>query len=197
MKRWSQFAMAAVASVALVACGQNGRDQAEQQPAAGSPQTAVGTAGANAVDRNFVDEMAADSREEVELGRLAQERASNPQVREFAGMMVRDHQKSGEELMQVAQRNNVQVSTDHREHEELRQRLQDLKGAEFDREYIRGMVEAHERAVNQVQEKAEDGDNAELQQWASRTLPVLRQHLERARQIEQSLDGNRAGNRDR
>jgi putative membrane protein len=79
----------------------------------------------------------------------------------------------------------------HDEQRDLHERLSKLSGAEFDREYIDAMLNAHQKAVDAVEEKATDGDNAEVKQWAASTLPTLKQHLERAKQIQANLQNTR------
>jgi predicted outer membrane protein len=52
------------------------------------------------------------------------------------------------------------------------------------------MVEDHEQAVRRVEDRMNaSGGDAQIQQWASSTLPKLRQHLERARQIREQIKG--------
>jgi putative membrane protein len=129
----------------------------------------------------------------VELGRLAQQRATRPEVKEFAEMAIRDHEKAASELKQIASKHNIPMDTgEQNEHNDLRERLSKLSGEEFDREYVKTMVEEHKEAVNELERKAND-ENPEVRQWASNTLPTVRQHLERAQQIEKSL-GQRSGN---
>lgn len=185
MKRWTQLTFALVTAVTLVACGGNDRANADRDNA-----PAVGTAGTanNAPDRDFVQEQLADGNAEVELGRLAQEKATRPEVREFGQMMVRDHTQAGEELRQIASKHNIQpAEADTGDHKDLHEKLTKATGAEFDREYIDAMVDDHEKAVNDVQEKAEDSDDPDVKQWAAKTLPTLKQHLERAKQIKENL----------
>lgn len=185
MKRLSQFALALVAATSL-ACGNSNNTATDTAATPG----AAGTTGAAAdVDRDFVEDMLADGNAEVELGRLVQERATRPEVKQFGEMMVRDHQKAGAELKQIASKHNVQLDpSEHQEHNDLRERLSKLSGAEFDREYMEAMVDEHQEAVNEVENKAQNADNPEIKQWASSTLPTLRQHLERARQIRENLE---------
>lgn len=185
MKRWTQLTLALLTAVPLVACGADDkRAQDRDNPAA------VGTAGTGAPDADFVEEQLAGGNAEIELGRLAQQKASNPQVREFAEMIVRDHTQAGEELKQIATKHNIQVPADRDEHNDLHEQLTKASAAEFDREYIEAMVDKHEKAVNDVEDKAEGSDNAEVKQWAAKTLPTLQQHLEKAKQIQQTLNQN-------
>jgi putative membrane protein len=142
-------------------------------------------------DRDFVGDMMADGHAEVELGKMAQQKARNPQVKEFAANMVRDHQKAGAELKTVAANANIDTSTidaDMDHGKDLRERLSKLSGMEFDREYMKAMVDEHEKAVDEVEDKAEQADNDHVKQWAAKALPVLKKHLEQARHIQETLE---------
>lgn len=144
-------------------------------------------------EHNFVAEMLADGEVEVELGRLAQERSQNNAVREFGQMMVRDHTSAGEELKRVAA--DLGSTGAHADtgmgadHQQLKETLSELSGDTFDRQYMTAMVNDHEKVVREVEEKAENAENPQVKQWAAKTLPTLKQHLERARQVRQSLGG--------
>jgi putative membrane protein len=187
MTRWIQLPLALMTAVALVGCA--GDDNRAQDTARDNPG-AVGTAGAGAPDADFIEEQLVDGNAEVELGRLAQEKGTNPQVREFGEMMVQDHTQAGSELKQIASKHNIDMPppADRDEHNALQERLRKATGAEFDREYINAMVDEHEKAVSDVEDKAEGSDNPEVKQWAAKTLPTLKQHLERAKQLQETLE---------
>src|SRR5688572_2330047 len=139
-------------------------------------------------EQRFISDMLEDGRAEVELGRMAQSRSRNPAVREFGEMMVRDHTKAGEELKGVArQAEHTQPADPDADHQRLNERLSELSGAEFDRAYMTAMVSEHEEAVRELEGKSDSSNNAEVKQWAAKTLPAVRQHLERAKQIRESL----------
>src|SRR5687768_14172548 len=99
-------------------------------------------------DQLFVMTVAKDSMAEVELGRLASEKATSADVKRFAQRMVDDHSKANEELKTLAQTKNItlpnQVEPKHKaEHE----RLAKLTGSAFDRAYMQAMVRDHRKAV--------------------------------------------------
>jgi putative membrane protein len=140
-------------------------------------------------DRNFVEDMAQEGQGEVALGQLAEQKATNPEVKQFAALMVRDHTRAGEELKTIAAKNNVELKAELAdEHKDLRERLSKLSGPEFDREYMKAMIDGHEEAVDDTKNKAEHSDNADIKQWASKALPTVQQHLERAREINEALE---------
>ena len=195
MKRWNQFILALCMAAAASACA---GDRSPDRSATADPG-AVGTAGtakpdANRADRgdsNFVETMIEDGMAEVELGKMAQQKARSRQVKDFAAMMVRDHTTAGKELKSVATHANIdmaKIDADMNDHKDLRERLSKLSGMEFDREYIKAMVDDHEKAVKDTKDKAEGADNDHVKQWAAKALPVLEKHLDDAKRIQDRLE---------
>ena len=194
MKLTARYAVIGMAVVTL-ACDTARRDNAE---ADASP----GMADNNRDEVEYVEKSMSSGMLEVELGKLAQERASSPDVKQFAEMMVRDHTKAGEELKQVAQQHSIRANSHLQdEHRDLIDRLSALKGAEFDRQYMQAMVDSHQEVVDHLESRADDpgqergatgtagqqsADAAEhgIAQWATKTLPTAQHHLEEAERIE-------------
>lgn len=198
MKRWTQTMLGLGLAVTVVACsGDNRAEEAANDTARAGRDAgaAVGTTGASA-DRDFLQDQLEDGQAEIMLGRLAAERATHPEVKEFAQMMVREHQAAGQELRRVATSANVELTPPaediDNDHKDLHEDLTELSGRDFDRKYIDAIVEEHEEAVGEVEKKA-DAENLQVRQWAARALPKLRQHLEQAKQIQQTLE--QAGDR--
>lgn len=73
------------------------------------------------------------------------------------------------------------------------ERLQGLSGSEFDREFVKAMVKDHEMAVQKFEQAAQSLEDRELKNFASDTLPKLRQHLEMAQELQKSLGENAGG----
>ena len=80
-------------------------------------------------DQDFIKKAVIANLAEIELGRLAVQKAQNSEVKQFAQMMVDGHTKALDELKQIAQRSNAQgpASLDEK-HQELQQRLTGLSG---------------------------------------------------------------------
>jgi putative membrane protein len=112
-------------------------------------------------------------------------------VKEFAAMMVRDHTKAGAELNTVAANAHIDLSkidADMDQGKNTRDRLAKLSGMEFDREYMKTMLDEHEKAIKDVEDRADRADNDHVKQWAAKTLPTLKKHLEQAKSIHESLE---------
>jgi putative membrane protein len=186
MKRLTQLFTALVMAAAVAACANDG---VRNDSATGATGT-TGTAGTSAdVDRDWVNEQLADGDAEVRLGRLAQERAASADVRAFGGTMVEDHTMAGTELKRIATSHNVAPSADDRDdHDDLFDRLSTLTGAEFDRAYMDAMVDDHDKTVDALEDKAGDDDeHADVKNWATKTLPTVKEHLQRAKDIRARL----------
>ncbi|MBM4442576.1 MAG: DUF4142 domain-containing protein [Candidatus Rokubacteria bacterium] len=132
-------------------------------------------------DRKFVMDALKHGMAEVELGKLASEKASNDAVKQFGQRMVDDHGKAGEELKKIAQDKGLtppaEMDTKHRK---LHERLSKMQGAEFDRAYMDEMVKDHRNDVKEFQKHAKNAKDADVKSFASKTLPTLQDHLKQA-----------------
>jgi putative membrane protein len=136
----------------------------------------------------FAKEAAQGGLAEVEMGRLAVERGTRPEVKQFGQRMIDDHTKANTELMQIAARKNMQLPKEvSHEQKEMMDKLAKRSGADFDKDYVDAMVEDHEHDVKAFDEQAEEGTDADIKQFAAKTLPTLKQHLESIRSIKSKL----------
>jgi putative membrane protein len=150
----------------------------------------VTTAPTKRSDSNFVSTVAMDGMAEVELGRLAIQKAKSPEVKQFAQKMVADHSKANVELKQLASNKDVTLPAEPNAQQKAdKDRLSKLSGAEFDREYMALMATAHNKAVAAFEDEARDGRETDVKAWASKILPTLREHQTLAKQIAAKISG--------
>lgn len=149
----------------------------------------MSASGAMPTDVNgFMTRAAEGGMAEIETGKLAVSKAQNPEVKQFAQQMIADHTRANNELKTLAGKKNITLPTDlDSMHQAMAQKLSGLSGAEFDKEYMRGQVEDHERTVALFQAQADNGADAEAKALAAKTLPNLKMHLEMARKISGNL----------
>ena len=172
------LAMALVASIACSREPETPAQQSSPQPASGA--AATGTSGAS-VDSSFVREQLDFGEKEVGLAQVAAERASRPELKEFAQMLERDHRQATDDLRRIASNSTVRSARSEQLKVE-RDRLSKLSGAEFDREFLDEIIADHQDAARDLEAVVKD-ENAQVREWASRHLPVVKRHLERAREL--------------
>ena len=153
-------------------------------------------AGGELSDANIAAIVVTYNNEEIEHAKLAQERATNAEVKQFARTMITDHNAVNQKANALATQLNLtpmesdasrKLSTDGNL---FRTNLQTQSGAEFDRSYIANEVALHEQVLNQIdQQLIPQSDNADLRRLLQETRPAVEAHLMHARQIQTQLAG--------
>jgi putative membrane protein len=137
---------------------------------------------------HFAMEAAQGGLTEVQLGRLAAERASAPVVRQFGQQMVADHSKANADLQQIAARKSLQLPTAPKSEQQAEfDKLSQLSGADFDREYVAYMTEDHEEDAEVFEAQAQHGNDADIKAFAAKTLPVIQHHLQMIKDIKAKM----------
>jgi putative membrane protein len=138
----------------------------------------------SSADKTFATEASQGGLAEVELGQLALQKASSPQVKQFAQRMVTDHTQAIQDLMQVAKSQKLDLPTqvDAKQRSEM-DRLRSMSGPAFDAAYMQHMLQDHRKDVAEFQKQAQSGSDPALKGFAQKYLPALQQHLQMARSI--------------
>jgi putative membrane protein len=97
---------------------------------------------------------------------------------------VTDHTKVNQELTALVQAKQLPVATElDQKHQAMAEQLATLHGAAFDRAYLAGQVADHEQTVTLFTTQANEGQDAELKAFATKTLPTLQEHLRMVRAL--------------
>lgn len=137
--------------------------------------------------QSFMQEAATGGMAEVELGKMAQERASSPDVKQFGKRMVEDHSKVNAELKQLAAKKGVTLPQKmDAEHQAVRDRLAKLSGEAFDRAYMDFMKEDHQHDLAAFREAAGAAD-PDVKAFASKTVPTLEEHAAEVERVQGKL----------
>jgi len=139
-------------------------------------------------DAKFAVEAAAGGLAEVELGKLAQQKGSTPEVKAFGAMMVKDHSAANAELSSIAKSKRIvlphQLAGDGLE---LQKELSAKSGHDFDLAYAKAMVKDHEEDTTAFARGIKVVKYPEILAFAKKTLPVLKMHLAAAQKLDNSL----------
>jgi len=148
---------------------------------------------------------------EVQLGEMAAGKAHDSRVKDFAQMIVKDHKQTLDKIQELwdarsrkagnKTNQNVQVNA---EHKRVSDRLSKLSGEQFDREFMGVMVREHQAAIkafqlhshahgygttNKSSSKVDYMKDTDTAQFATETLPTLREHLQKAQDIVKGMRG--------
>lgn len=137
---------------------------------------------------DFLTEAASGGMMEVELGKLAQEKAQNAQVKDFGAMMVKDHSAANDELKQLAMTKNVSLpDAPLPEQQDKINELKQKSATDFDKAYVDMMVSDHKEDIDAFQDAADNDKDADVKAFAAKTLPTLQKHLQAIQQIQDSM----------
>jgi putative membrane protein len=126
---------------------------------------------------------------EVEAGKIAAQKAANPEVKKFGEKMVAEHTKMVEEGKQLAQKKGVKPDEGvDGKHKKNLADLNKKSGADFDREYMEQQVQDHEGALKLVQNVAKDAKDGDIKAMAQKAEPHVKGHLDEARKLRASLN---------
>jgi len=143
--------------------------------------TEAGPGTSQTSDQHFMKEAAEGGMAEVELGQLAADKASSPDVKEFGQRMVKDHSQANDQLKQIAMQKGVTLPTSPSAKDEMtKKKLSNLSGDAFDKAYMADMVKDHKKDIAAFQRESSSGQDPDVKQFASQTLPTLQDHLKQA-----------------
>jgi len=135
-------------------------------------------------DQNFVKQAAQGNMAEIQMAQLAEQKATDPKVKELAKTIAQDHKQAQEKLEQIAQTQNVSIPTQlpekvRNEH----QKLSSMSGQQFDHAYLQMMVREHKKDIKEFQRASKMASDSDVKQYATSTLPDLQKHLQMAQQV--------------
>jgi len=156
-----------VALAAALAAGCN-RNEPNATTGSAGDGSAVGTAGkgVTAGDREFVKDVTAMNEAELTVARTAADRATDPNTKKFAQMVIDDHTSAGDKLKTVATQNNIEVpAPDPDKVQDAQKKLADKNGLDFDKAYADQMVDDHQKLVDKLESRIDRKTLSEFKQY--------------------------------
>jgi predicted outer membrane protein len=135
-------------------------------------------------DRNFFHEATTDDNLEIQLGQLAERRAQNSAVKQYAQRIVADHTKQQNQWLSLASNNGMGFTPGMgQNHRKKLTNLQKVSGRDFDRAFMTQMVKDHKDYIDYFEKEGRAARSAQVRRLVERDLPVLREHFDQAKQI--------------
>lgn len=138
-------------------------------------------------DSKFAVDAADGGMAEVALGELAQNKGTDPKVKEFGKMMVTDHTKANDELKTLAASKNITLpAAPGEDKQKVATDLSAKSGKDFDKAYIDQMVDDHQKTVKLFEDAQKNVKDADIKAFIDKTLPVLKTHLEHVKSLDKA-----------
>jgi putative membrane protein len=131
---------------------------------------------------------------EIQSSQLAASRATNPAIKDFANMMVKDHTDSSQKVKDAAAKANIQpASALDKSHQKMLDDLKKASADKFDKMYLDDQGKAHREALSLHQKYAKSGDNADLKAAAAQIAPVVQSHIDHLKALRDTNRDKVAG----
>ena len=202
--RLGSVLLAATMTALAAGCGDRDRvidedlTQAVESLAASVDSAAGDLMGGDYSDTELVGLIDVVNDAEIEMGTMAQTKATDPQVREFARRIIADHRALKTRASAMAENLNLTAALPD-EAEDLRENHQEAmrdlekktKGAEFDKAFIEHEVRMHRRVLDDVEDALERKESSQLRPLLEQAKAGLQAHLTTAEELDRKLNGTR------
>ncbi|HEY0802228.1 MAG TPA: DUF4142 domain-containing protein [Steroidobacteraceae bacterium] len=139
---------------------------------------------ADVPDATFYRNAAEEGIAQVDMGKLAQQKAHSQSVKEFGALMVKDQSAANEKLKSIAESKNITLPANTSVGEMVaKEQLKALSGASFDKSYVKGMIKDHQADIAEFKKEAASGQDPDARAFASAALPTLEAHLKKIQSI--------------
>lgn len=134
-------------------------------------------------DSSFLKKAAKAGSEEINISNVAASRTTNPQIKELAQTIANAHEDVGTKLASLASTKGVALPG-----KELgAPKWEKRDGKNFDREYLKEMVDHHENAI-ELFSKAAKSNDVQIATFASEQLPMFQSHLSKAKELLRAIE---------
>lgn len=176
----------------MIACSSQSKDSKELADSINSSKdTATNTSDIITVRENeaeFATNAADAGLAEINFANLAISKTTNPEIKAYANMMLKDHGIANDELMALAKSKNVTLPVAmSAEHQKRREDLSAKSGTDFDKGYAKMMEENHVKVLAFMEHQARKGTDPDFKAFAAKTVPVINAHLNAIRKIKDGL----------
>ena len=150
----------------------------------GAGTTSGNSAKPSMSDQRFMKDAAQGGMAEVELGELAMQNGSSDDVKKFGQRMVDDHSKANDKLKELASSKGITLPQEpNAKQKATKNQLSKLSGEQFDKAYMKDMLKDHKQDIAEFQSESNTGHDPDVKNFATETLPTLRDHLKDAQSI--------------
>lgn len=142
-------------------------------------------------DADFVAEAAALNIAEIEAAKLATQRSSNAEVKDIARMLEAEHTKALTELKTLAQQKSITLPVEAKDSDKKdMEKLSKEDSKDFDKKWLEKMDDAHDKAINKFERKADNAEDADIKAFAAKMVPHLKMHKDKIEACQDKMKDN-------
>ena len=142
----------------------------------------------NDADKNFLKKAEEVDIRQRNLGRVMLEKSQNKDVKDYAQMLVDDHSKNLRDVVDLMNQKGMAQPKDLPEvkHEAV-DKLNAMSGPELDREFVKMMLDDHQKDVSEFRNEANTAQDKDVKDYATRTVSMLEKHLQKAEELQSKI----------
>ena len=195
---WKIFAVLLVAaSTFFIGCGDDADDNTSKESSDTTATTKNEAENSNdsalsskEAEKNaqFVVDVVGSNYGEVKLAKLAQQKASNSELKDVAKMLEADHNAVLNDLKQLASTKGITVPTEESgDAKDKLKELTDEKTSEFDKEWCETLMDTHKASITKFENAANELSDPDIRNFANTVLPKLRIHHDKLMECHKKL----------
>jgi len=170
---------------ASAAAAQPPAQQAEAKPAAKPfvPPPEVSSKKTNAA---ILEQIHLANLKEIEAGKIAEAKASSPEVREYADQLIKDHTSADQMVSATAQKIGAQLRDSAKQRHKtangtpVDKKLSSANGAQFDRAFLAQTSADHKKLMTELKQARDDASDDDIEALIDKIMPILQQHQDLA-----------------
>jgi putative membrane protein len=164
-------------------------------PGVGGPQAAGGPPPQPQKfdDKKFAKDAALTAMRNVEMGKLAAQKAVSPDIKQFGKRVVQEQSKASDQLKDIATKENLSIpgAVDPK-HQSQIDKLAKLSGEQFDKAYLKDQLKTEQAQLRDFSGEAAGGSDPAVKAFANGTLPALQEQVQLAKNLNKSLKKSKA-----
>jgi putative membrane protein len=153
-----------------------------------APAQAADASTVSSGDKTFVMKAAQGGMTEVQLGQIAADKGSSPDVKDFGSKMVTDHGKANDELKSIATSKGLTIPDKlDAKHQAMVDKMNGMSGDAFDKAYVKAMVMDHKKDNVLFATEASSGKDSDIKAFAGKTDETVKMHLSMIQDIQSKM----------
>jgi putative membrane protein len=146
---------------------------------------------ASAFELSYLYQATEGQQAEVALGRMAVQKPSRDEIKQFGALILQDHLRASGELGKLTSQEGIgEIGELSMPHQRIQRMLSQLSGKQFDKAYMAFMVQDHIKVIGDWEQRAPTLADHRIKHWVAGLLPVLKDHLVQARAIAAAIGVN-------